>query len=73
MVGHWLYIHTFLFGDLGLNTVVVGLYPSSRQLTHRANKEVANAVLAHPSFTDYSKGYNHLGATSQTSFCRLEK
>ena len=73
MVGHWFYIHTFLFGDLGLNTVVVGLYPWSRQLAHRANKEVANTVLAHPSFTDYSKGYNHLGATSQTSFCHLEK
>lgn len=73
MVGHWLYIHTFLFGDLRLNTVTIGLSPLSRQLAYRANKEVAITVLVHPSFMDYSKGYNHLGATRQTSFCHLEK
>lgn len=72
MVGHWLYIHTFLFGDLGLSTVIMGWSPPSRQLACRANEE-EKTVLVHPSFRDDSKGYNHLGATTQTSFCHLEK
>jgi len=33
--------------------------------------EVANTVLVHPSFKDYSKGYNCLGATRQISFCHF--